>query len=157
MIDPYSILDLKGNDLKSGSYKKSDNVRIGSLSMPAIFEHPQGSGSSLTYNNIFIPSRSSLDFYTGVDDDIWSKNTSDGVTFEIFIYDPSLNQEVKIFSEKNDPVNNPDDKNWHHHVSDLEQFGGRNVNIRFVTLPNNNSNYDWAWWGDPKFITRESV
>ena len=157
MIDPYSILDLEGNDLKNGEYKKSDKIRIGSLTMPAIFEHPQGLGSSLTYNNIFIPGKSSLDFYTGVDEDVWSQNTSDGVTFEIFIYDPSLNQEVKVFSEKSDPVNNPDDRKWHHHVIDLEKFSGQKVNIRFVTLPNNNSNYDWAWWGDPKLITKEST
>ena len=121
--------------------------------MQAIFEHPQGSGSSLTYKNILVPTKSLLDFSTGMDEDIWSQNISDGVTFEIFIYDPSLNQEMKVFSEKNDPVNNPDDRKWHHHVIDLEKFGGRNVNVRFVTLPNNNSHYDWAWWGDPKFIS----
>ena len=55
MIDPHSMQDLEGNDLSTGSYKKSDNVKIGSLTLPAIFEHPQGSGSSLAYNNIFVP------------------------------------------------------------------------------------------------------
>jgi hypothetical protein len=157
MIDPYSIMDFEGNNLSSGQYKKSDTVKIDSLSMPAIFEHPQGSGSALTYKNIFLQNNSLLDFYTGLDEDIWSKNTSDGVTFEIFIYDPSLNQELKVFSEKNDPVNSPDDRKWHHHVIDLEKFSGRKVNIKFVTLPNYSSNYDWAWWGDPQIITTESI
>jgi len=156
MIDPHSMLDMEGNDLKNGSYKKSDGVRIGLLSMPAIFEHPQGSGSSLTYNNIFIPVKSSLDFYTGLDENVWSKTSSDGVTFEIFIYDPAISQEENVFSERNDPVNNTDDRIWHHHSIDMEKYGGRDVTIRFVTRPNNNGNYDWAWWGNPKIITKKS-
>ncbi len=157
MIDPHSIRDLTGNNLSSGQYKKSDNVRIGLVAIPAIFEHPQGSGTVLTYNNIFISNKSVLDFYTGLDEDIWSQNSSDGVTFEIYIYNPLIDEEVKIFSEKNNPVNNIDDRQWHHHVIDLENFGGREVSIRFVTLPNNNSNYDWAWWGDPQIVSTGSV
>lgn len=157
MIDPHRIMDLTGNNLTGGQYKKSHDVRIGSASMPAIFEHPQGSGTVLMYNNIFIPNKSFLDFYTGLDEDIWTQNTGDGVTFEIYIFDPQIHQDIKIFSEKNDPVNNPDDRQWHHHVCDLEKFGGHDVNIRFVTLPNTNSNYDWAWWGDPQIVSTESA
>jgi len=155
MIDPHSMLDLKGNDLENGSYKKSDDVRIGSLSMQAIFEHPQGAGSSLTYNDIFIPVKSSLDFYTGLDENVWSKNSSDGVIFEIYIYDPAISAEEKVFSEKNDPVNNPGDRIWHQHSIDLEKFGGRDVNVRFVTLSGNNGIYDWAWWGNPRIVTKK--
>jgi flagellar basal body-associated protein FliL len=154
MIDPHSMLDLEGNELSTGSYKKSDTVKIGSLTLPAIFEHPQGSGSSLSYNNIFVPPSSSFDFYTGVDEDTWSENSSDGVIFEINIYDPATDKEENVFSEKADPVNNPADRVWHHHVIDLQKYGGRNVTVRFVTRPGRTSNYDWAWWGDPKFIPK---
>jgi len=156
-IEPATKTDFNGNALRAELYDTAPQVLIGSYTMPAIFEHTQGSGSILTYTSIPVPHNSHLDFYTGIDEAAWYQNTSDGVTFEILVYDQSLGQDETIFSEKNDPLNNPEDRYWHHHTIDMEKFGGRTVNIKFVTLSNKNNNYDLAWWGDPQFSPLDSA
>jgi hypothetical protein len=153
LIDPGVIVDLDGNDLKKGYYTKSSDVRMGSLSMPAIFEHPQGMGSSLTYTNIFIPDEAHFEFYIGVDEGVWDKPDSDGVTFEVIIYDPPIGHDEKLFSKSIDPANDLEDRQWHYNSINLEKYAGHWVSIKLVTLPNSNCNYDWAWWGNPRFRT----
>jgi hypothetical protein len=152
-IEPEAIVDLDGNDLKKGYYIKSSDVRMGSLSMPAIFEHPQGPGSSLTYTNIFIPDEAHFEFYIGMDERIGDKPNSDGVTFEVLIYDPSIGHDEKLFSKSIDPANDPEDRHWHYNSINLEKYAGHWVSITLVTLPNSNNNYNWAWWGNPRFRT----
>ena len=156
MIEPTRKMDFGGNELRTGLYTTASKVRVGSYTMPAILEHTQGFGSILIYKNIPVPHNSHIDFYTGIDENAWYQNTSDGVTFEIMVYDQSIGQDETIFSEKMDPVTNPEDRYWHHHTISMEKFAGREVDIKFVTLSNKNNNYDLAWWGDPKFSPRGS-
>jgi len=139
--------------LEAAYYKKDPNLRIGSESIPAIFEHPQGpTGTTIVYENIKIHKKSRLEFSIGLDENIWDKPESDGVTFEIHLYDSADNTTHEIFSRMLDPAHAMDDRGWHHFEISLEKYEGENVSVQFVTRPNGNTNYDWAWWGDPKII-----
>ena len=152
-LDP----DLKsasgGGALEAVFYKKDSNLRMGLESMPAIFEHPQGpTGTTMVYENIKIPPGSYLDFNIGLDEYVWDKPESDGVTFEIYLYDSTTNTTHEIFSQMLNPAHAKDDRRWHHFQLSLEKYAGKNVDVQFVTRPNGNTSYDWAWWGDPKVI-----
>jgi len=66
--------------------------------MPAIFEHPQGpTGTTIVYENIDIRKGSCLEFSIGIDEGVWDKPESDGVTFEIHLHDPLANTTQEIF------------------------------------------------------------
>jgi hypothetical protein len=152
-LDPDVKSASGGGALDAVFYKKDPNLRIGSESIPAIFEHPQGpTGTTIVYENIKIPKKSRLEFSIGLEKNIWDKPESDGVTFEIHLYDSADNTTHEIFSRMLDPAHAMDDRGWHHFEISLEKYEGENVSVQFVTRPNGNTNYDWAWWGDPKII-----
>jgi hypothetical protein len=152
-FDPDAKSASGGGALEAVFYKKDPNVKIGSESVPAIFEHPQGpTGTTIVYENIKIHNNSRLEFSIGLDENIWSKPESDGVTFEIYLYDSAANTTHKIFSRMLDPAHSLDDRGWHHFDLSLDEYQGENVSVQFVTRPNGNASYDWAWWGDPKMI-----
>ncbi len=100
-----------GGALEAVFYKKDPNLKIGPESLPAIFEHPQGpTGTTIVYQNIKIHNNSRLELSIGLDENIWSKPESDGVTFEVYLHDSATNNTQKIFSRMLDPAHSPDDK-----------------------------------------------
>lgn len=152
-LNPDAVLASGGETLITGYYTKGSNVRIGSKSMPAIFEHPQGpTGTTIVYENIDIREGSRLEFSIGIDEGVWDKPESDGVTFEIHLHDPIANTTQEIFSHTLDPAHAAEDRGWHHFTIPLEEYLAENVSVQFITRPNGNAAYDWAWWGDPKIV-----
>lgn len=142
-----------GSVLEASYYKKHANIRIGSESMPAIFEHPQGpTGTTIVYENIDIREGSSLEFSIGIEEGVWDKPESDGVTFEIQLHDPIANTAQEVFSYTLDPAHVTEDRGWHHFAIPLEEYSAGNVSVQFITRPNENPAYDWAWWGDPRIM-----
>ena len=150
---PSAIFASGEETLIAGYYKKSPNVRLGSESMPAIFEHPQGpTGTTIVYENIDIREGSHLEFSIGIDEGVWDKPESDGVTFEIHLHDPIANTTQEVFSYTLDPAHAEGDRGWHYFTIPLEEYLAENVSVQFITRPNGNPAYDWAWWGDPKIV-----
>lgn len=147
-------MSASGEDtLEASYYKKHTNLRIGSESMPAIFEHPQGpTGTTIVYENIDVRKGSCLEFSIGINEGVWDKPESDGVNFEIHLHDPIANITQKIFSHTLDPAHAAEDRGWHHFEIPLEEHLAENVSVQFITRPNGNAAYDWAWWGDPKIL-----
>lgn len=142
-----------GGALEASYYRKHVNIRLGSESMPAIFEHPQGpTGTTIVYENIDIREGSRLEFSIGIDEGVWDKPESDGVTFEIHLHDPIANTTQEVFSYTLDPAHVTQDRVWHHFAIPLEGYPAGNVSVLFITRPNGNAAYDWAWWGDPKIV-----
>ena len=87
-----------GGALEASYYRKHVNIRVGSESMPAIFEHPQGpTGTTIVYENIDIREGSRLEFSIGIDEGVWDKPECDGVTFEIHLHDPIANTTQEAF------------------------------------------------------------
>lgn len=152
-LDPDTKFASGGGTLEASYYKKHANLRIGSESMPAIFEHPQGpTGTTSVYENIDIRKGSSLEFSIGIDEGVWDKPESDGVTFEIHFHDPVANTTQEVFSHTLDPVHAAKDRGWQHFEISLEKYAGKEVSVQFITQPNGNGYYDWAWWGDPRIL-----
>ena len=85
-----------------------------------------------------------------MDENVWSKQESDGVTFEVEIADPENNSTSIIFSKILNPAHNIEDRGWLHYDIKLEKYQNKNVNISFITKPNQSDEYDWAWWGNPQ-------
>jgi len=149
-IAPDSKVDSSGKDLEAYHFTQETNKKIGNLSIPAIFEHPQNDGSILTYDHYVIPENAHLKFYIGIDPGAWTYNSSDGVTFEIHITNTSDAVTTVPFSKSINPAHNTEEQSWLYQDVDLSEYGNQTVNIEFVTRPNGNAKYDWAWWGDPK-------
>lgn len=142
-----------GGALEASYYRKHVNIRLGSESMPGIFEHPQGpTGTTIVYENVDIREGSHLEFSIGIDEGVWDKSESDGVTFEIHLHDPIANTTQEVFSYTLDPAHVTEDRGWHHFVIPLEEYPAGDVSVQFITRPNGNAAYDWAWWGEPKIV-----
>lgn len=150
MRTPDRIYDSDNKTLNPGYYTTSPDKRIQKISMPAVFEHPQGNASILAYGNLPIPHNASLSFYTGIDEGVYNRSASDGVLFEIIIADPATGTETTVFSRYLDPAHDPGDRSWQFQTIDLQRFGGGAVDLFLITRPRSNANYDWAWWGDPR-------
>jgi len=105
--------------------------------------------SYIRYNNVSIPPNSKLRFGIATDPTSWYREGGDGVQFKIYIEDGDEVNEV--FNEYINPKQNITQRKWNDYEINLTMFGGRNVNITFVTAPGPaNDNYDdWAYWGDP--------
>ncbi len=114
-----------------------------------LFEHPP---SEITYK-LTVPENSSLIFGIALNPEIWSTDKGDGVIFEILVKDGK--EERKLFSKYIDPKNKIEDRKWHDERIDLSEYKGKEVLLTFITSPgpSNNTNYDWAGWGDLKLIS----
>ncbi|MGH7800734.1 MAG: hypothetical protein ACREOW_08915 [Thermodesulfobacteriota bacterium] len=115
----------------------------------SLFAHPR---SDITYK-LTLPERPLLTFGIGLDSKSWGADKGDGVLFEIYVRDGSVRE--RVFSKYIDPKNKSEDRKWHDEVVDLSKYGGKVVSLSFVTTPgpNNNPDYDWAGWSNPKLIT----
>jgi len=117
-----------------------------------VLEHPitNNNKSIIAFENVTIPPNAKLRFSIALDPAVWDPNKGDGVTFEVFI--KQNGEEEKVFSKYIDPKHNPKDRKWHDFEVDLSKYTTKNVTIIFSTLPgpNNDSRWDWAWWGEPR-------
>ena len=121
-----------------------------------IWQHPIFSAESyIRYKNVSILSGSKLKFGVGTDPASWYKKGGDGVQFKIYIEN---DKEVdEIFSVYIYPKQNITDRKWNDYELDLKAYGGKNVDIIFVTNPGpeNNVYEDWAYWSDPKIYVKK--
>lgn len=117
-----------------------------------LFQHPisNENRSIIVFNEIYIPQNAKLRFSIALHPDVWDPEKGDGVTFEVYIRDEGF--EELVFSKYIDPKHNPEERKWNDFEVDLSRYAGRNVTIIFSTLPgpNNDSRWDWAWWGEPR-------
>lgn len=114
-----------------------------------LFEHPP---SKIAYK-LTIPENLSLTFGIALNPEVWSVDKGDGVTFEILARDGKEGR--KLFSKYIDPKNKTEDRKWHDERVDLSEYEGKEISLTFITSPgpSNNTDYDWAGWGDPKLIS----
>ena len=126
--------------------------RINGVAKYVLSEHPitNNNRSIIAFENITIPQNAKLKFSTALDPAVWDPNKGDGVVFEVFI--KHNGKEEKVFSKYIDPKHNPEERKWNDFEVDLSKYAGKNVTIIFSTLPgpNNDSRWDWAWWGEPR-------
>ena len=124
---------------------------VSNVAKISVFEHPlidkQG---YISFENVTIPKNATLKFSIALDPQVWSPDKGDGVFFEIHIKENET--ENPIFSEYIDPKNNPEDRKWHDFAVELSDYADKNVTIIFATSPNMDTNYDWAWWGEPRIL-----
>jgi len=141
-LDKAEIKTTNDNYVVTSSFNINNDIRY------VIFEHPT---SQITYK-LTIPENSSLSFGIALDPKVWSSDKGDGVIFEVVAkYD--RNQKI-LFSKYIDPKNNKEDRKWHDEILDLSEYGGREVNLSFITKPRlgNNTDYDWAGWSSPRLV-----
>lgn len=132
----------------------SNESRMAIKQIPIASLNQQIVNSYLIYNDLPIPSNSTLSFGIALHPDAWTKNT-DGALFEILVKDEEGLR--KVFSKYVNPHENIEDRQWQDFVVNLEEFGGKTVSIYFLTNPglNRNNAYDWAYWSTPLLLTKD--
>ncbi|PWB54420.1 MAG: hypothetical protein C3F13_06600 [Anaerolineales bacterium] len=154
--DPSVSFDFLTNIISA--YKTTSNIStnikrtsfiINELPKGILFEHPP---SSVEYT-ITIPAYASFLFYYQLDPYTWNNGMGDGVQFDILLSD-SNNTRHHLFSQFIDPKNFPEQRHWFTGSIDLSRWTGQTVSITFSTDcgPNNNCDYDWAGWGEPRIV-----
>jgi hypothetical protein len=142
----------KGNP-EGTSEQTSVNYALKSIAgeiKPAIYEDAAIGGSQISVNNQLIPRNASLSFGIALDSQTWSPDKGDGVEYQVYVN--SVTPENLIFSKYIDPKHNFDERKWNEYNVNLSNYAGQNVTLIFSTLPgpNNDTSWDWAWWGDMK-------
>ena len=127
-------------------------LNINCIPKLSLYQHPisNENRSLIIFENVKIPENAKLKFSIALHPQVWNPNKGDGVVFEVFI--EHNGEKEKIFSKYIDPKNNPEERKWNDFEIDLSKYSGKNVTIIFSTLPgpNNDSRWDWAWWGEPR-------
>ncbi|MEM4203751.1 MAG: tetratricopeptide repeat protein [Candidatus Methanomethylicaceae archaeon] len=113
-----------------------------------IFHHPPG---RIDFQ-LPTPPNAALQFALSLAPNVWQPGKGDGVQFDIYLDNGSVRQ--NIFSRYIDPKNIPEHRKWHDYEIDLSPWAGQTVTITFETGcgPNNNCDYDWAGWGEPRIV-----
>ena len=113
-----------------------------------IFAHPP---AQISYR-IQIPTNMRLDFFSNISPEVWKLGTGDGVQFNVNLDDGQGFQ--TIFSTYLDPKNIIDQRHWVESSVDLGDWAGQTITITLSTEcgPNNNCDYDWAGWGEPRLV-----
>ncbi len=133
---------------QKGSTFHSVEASISGIRKSAIDAHPpyQGvSGDTFGEWELSVPDSHSvrLEFDIGLEE---GSESSDGVTFIVSV------QDDEIFRE------HYNQQRWKHISLDLARYRGQRVKLRFTTNPgpNENTNSDWARWGEPKITSEPS-
>lgn len=153
-----TLLTGKFDEIKTNlpnSHCSLNILDVSNVAKISIFEHPLiDKKGYISFENITIPKNATLRFSIALDPQVWSPDKGDGVLFEIYIKENESKQQ--IFSKYIDPKNNPEDRKWNDFEVDLSNYADKNVTIIFSTSPgpNNDSNYDWTWWGNPVIVTK---
>lgn len=115
---------------------------------PVLFAHPI---SEISYT-LHVPANARFVFAPVLAPELWQPGKGDGVQFDLYIDDGRARQVV--FSKYIDSKNVPDDRRWREHELDFSSWAGQTVTLTFATGcgPNNNCDYDWAGWGEPRIV-----
>ena len=134
--------------LQKGATFRLVDTSISGVHKAAIHAHPpyQGViGNTFGEWELSVPDSSNvrLEFDVGLSEET---ERSDGVTFIVSV------QSNEIFRE------HYDQQRWKHISLDLTPYRGQHIALRFTTNPgpNENTNWDWANWGEPKIISEPS-
>ncbi|MDH7601667.1 MAG: hypothetical protein QHI38_05915 [Armatimonadota bacterium] len=138
----------------SGATFNIEDVPCGGITKRAIFAHPPwigGVGYSWgVMRTIQLPDTDcELRTSIGIRD---GGGWSDGVVFTVLAVDEE-GREHPLFSEL------WAERQWKEVSVNLSRFRGRKIAIKFITDvgPNDNSNADWAAWGDPRIVAKSPI
>ncbi|UCD85142.1 MAG: YfhO family protein [Deltaproteobacteria bacterium] len=108
-----------------------------------LFEHPP---ALIQFPIKIPPDGISLRFFLGLDPQSWRSEKGDGVIYELFAEDQG--EKKKIFSRAVDPKSNTQDRRWIEQVIELSSFGDRTILLSLITSSKQNTDFDWAGWGE---------
>lgn len=151
--EKYNVLfnfvdNLKNAEKKSQhpDYIREQTIDVKSAPRKIIFAHPP---SEIEYD-LRVEHDSSLAFAIGYLPGAWD-NIKHGVNFDINVKCEGV--EKKIFSRAIEPKKNSQEKGWNNFKIDLDEYKGKEVKIKFITLGTGKDlTYCWAAWGWPKVI-----
>lgn len=123
---------------------------VGQEERRVLFMHPT---SSAEFPPVQVGPDSILTFAIGIQDEAWDKG-GDGVEFTVQVRkaDAAETKMLTLFSRYIDPKHNPNDRRWFGSRVPLRRFSGQTIRLVFRTSPGpmNDSDSDWAVWGQPQ-------
>ncbi|MGH2369890.1 MAG: hypothetical protein ACRDI2_17050, partial [Chloroflexota bacterium] len=91
---------------------------------------------------------------------IWSATAGDGVRFQVSVAPLDASGREGIATTVLDRLINPRavtvHRRWVPVEVDLSGWGGQTVRLTLRTLPENDLSFDWAGWGNPMVVVRET-
>lgn len=109
--------------------------------------------SSCYAHALEVPKNSRFIFSLALAPEVWNPRMGDGVTFDVTISgDNQIN--ASLYSIYLDPKNLPADRQWVETEINLDPWADQMVIINLCTSagPNNNNDFDWAGWGEPRIV-----
>lgn len=134
-------------DIKNGVY--TTFWEVGGTNKPVIFEHPR---SGIIFK-LEVDQPAEFLSEISLDPSSWDKS-GDGVVFEVYASTQGSEVEEQLFSRYLDPQNVPSDRHLIPIDVNLSKYVGQQIQLSLVTNPgpNNNTDYDWAGWIEPRIV-----
>ena len=113
-----------------------------------IFMHPS---SNLSFD-LLVPEDAKLKFSFALSSSVWSGTYGDGVQFNVLL--DTFESKELLWSQYINPKTQLGDRKWFDVEINLQQWAHKKISLIFETTPGpeNNSDYDWAGWGDPRIV-----
>lgn len=114
---------------------------------PTLYAHPS---SNITYR-MEVPPNSELNFAPLLDPSVWQYGKGDGVQFTIHLQTED-DRRYRLYDAYLDPKNLVSHRSVVTETVDLSYWAGQAVTITLSTGcgPNDDCDYDWAGWGEPR-------
>jgi tetratricopeptide (TPR) repeat protein len=140
-------------------YVRNDYFTISDDQRRVLFAHPE---SSVRYR-VRLPEDAVLAFEVATAPESWEQ-PGDGVSFAVYVEPDQDVQPMNPLDDSRaffvylDPKQDKAARRWHAYEIDLGCYGGERVNIIFETGagPAGDERYDWAGWGEPRLLKRQT-
>lgn len=128
-----------------------DHLKVGVITIKGdrqrtLDMHPRSQASF----DVLVPAGAKLAFSIALAPAVWQIGLGDGVQFSVNV---DAGSGVRsIFMAYIDPKNIVEDRDWLDYVIDLSDYVGKKITLTLATAPgpNNDDQYDWASWGEPR-------
>ncbi len=95
-----------------------------------------------------------------LDPQVWEAPAGDGVRFQVLVaplHDGVSDAPAVILDHALNPRAHVEERRWVPVEADLSPWGGQTVRLTLRTLPGEDVAYDWAGWGNPVVVVRETA
>ena len=135
-----------------------DRGLAGTSRREELYLHPPSSAAV----DLVVPTGREVWFQAALtlDPQTWTAPTGDGVRFQVEaaqITAGGVGAATVVSDRLLNPRANPAERRWVPVEADLSPWGGQRVQLTLRTLPNADATFDWAGWGNPLVVVRNTA
>ncbi|HEV2125553.1 MAG TPA: hypothetical protein VGW38_22605, partial [Chloroflexota bacterium] len=153
-----NFLDVRSLRLTDAEGDRRGRGAAASMGRQWLYMHP----TSTVVVDVALPKNrpTAIQSVLAIDPNAWDQPVGDGVRFQASVapLGPAgmVGESIMVLDKEVNPRANTGERRWVPVEADLSRWSGSTVRLTLRTLPRDELSYDWAGWGDPVVIARDS-